>query len=232
MTKLDLAFVPAAIHQTTSTRALLGPAGPSFPQAMHQTASGLTGSSFGHGMHQLTSTITASSPAGPSRLAMPNISGQGINLRPSPASYKEDSSRYAPQTYLNQTSIDRRGPYLNPNAPKFEPRPSNQPGLSLNPTTTISEPILANPTSVSTLPQRSKKSYTTSKDTPPELRYLARDIGRMKREIQGGKANTDPALKISLTAYISYIEELAGKMEEVRGTRRLYMPNNEEPGAS
>jgi len=54
----------------------------------------------------------------------------------------------------------------------------------------------------------------------------------MKREIQGGKANTDPALKISLTAYISYIEELAGKIEEVRGTRRLYMPINEEPGAS
>jgi len=85
---------------------------------------------------------------------------------------------------------------------------------------------------LSTFPQRSKKIYTTSEVTPPELWYLARDIGRMKREIQGGKANTDPALKISLTAYISYIEELAGKIEEVRGTRRLYMPINEEPGAS
>jgi len=159
-TALGSTFVPAAIHQTASTRALLGPAGPSFPQAMHQTASGPTGSSFGHGMHQLTSTITVSSPAGPSRLAMPNISGHGINLRPSPASYKEDSSRYAPQTNLNQTSIDRRGPYLNPNAPKIDPRPSNRPGLSLNPTTTttISEPILANPTSVVDIPAEVKEN--------------------------------------------------------------------------
>lgn len=126
---------------------------------------------------------------------MTSISEHQITPQTSLAGNNTGSASGNPQT--SQPPHNQRGQYLNPNASNFAPvLPRTAPITSVEISTEV----------------KNQLSHLVNA-APPELRYIARDVRGLARELQSGRA--DPAtVNTKLTGFAVYAEGLARLMEE------------------